>query len=117
RVTLDQFELVQAGNKALFKFNIISATPERRVSGHVLVYMASPSGLLAWPEAANASLSTGIKYSQGESFAVSRLRPTNAEFTFRAGTEMVRFIVYIFNREGDLLLIKETDPFKLEARP
>lgn len=115
RVTLDALELVKEGNKAVFKFHIISSA-EKRVSGHILVFMSSSSGLLAWPPEANNSLSSGIKYTQGDSFAVSRLRPTNAVFPHQLSNEPVKFHIYIFNREGDLLLIQETAPFKWEPK-
>lgn len=110
-ITLDQFEFVPGPEKASFKFQIISSTPEHRVSGHVLVFMISDGGLLAYPPEANKSLVEGIKYSVGETFAVSRLRPTNAEFFHKVTSEKVKFVIYIFNREGDLLLIKETESF------
>ena len=111
QVTLDQFEFVQDQNKVTLKFQIISATPENRVSGHVMVFMLSETGLMAWPEVANKALSEGVKYSMGDTFAVSRLRPTNADFNTRVTGENVKFVIYIFNREGDLLLIRETETF------
>jgi hypothetical protein len=113
QVTLEQIELKQEIDKLSLKFQIISSTPETRVTGHVLVMMFSDAGVMVYPKEANTNLSSGIKYSQGESFAVSRLRPTTADFTQKATGEGVRFIIYIFNREGDLLLMKETDLFKL----
>lgn len=113
KVTLDQFEFVQEANKSILRFQIISSSPETRVSGHVLVFMISDSGLVAYPAEANAQLSEGVKYSTGEPFAVSRLRPTNAEFKTTPAGESVKFAIYIFSREGDLLLIKETESYKL----
>lgn len=116
RVQLDQFELVQDANKTSLKFQIISSTPETKVTGHVLVFMISEAGIMGYPAVTNAELSAGVKYSSGEPFSVSRLRPTNAEFLHRLGGESVKFIIYIFTREGDLLLIKETESFKVGAK-
>ena len=116
RVTLDQFELIQDANKTSLKFQIISSTPETKVMGHVLVFMMSDAGLLGYPAAVNKEITSGVKYSSGEPFSVSRLRPTNAEFLHRLGGESVKFIIYIFTREGDLLLIKETESFKVGAK-
>jgi len=113
KVTLDQFELIQNANKVNLKFQLISSTPETRVTGHIIVFMLSEAGLMAYPDPANSALSQGIKYSLGESFAVSRLRPTNAEFSHQLTGDSVKFVIYIFNREGDLLLIKETEPLKI----
>lgn len=116
KVTLGQFELVQESNKSALKFQIISTNPETKVTGHVLVFMISDSGMMIYPGSANSSLGGGVKFSMGEPFAVSRLRPTNAEFNHRLTGENVKFVVYIFSREGDLLLIKETESYKLGAK-
>ena len=113
RVTLDQFDLVLDSNKTSLKFQIISTNPETRVAGHVLVFMISEQGLSAYPAPANMAIAGGVKYSMGEPFAVSRLRPTNAEFNLKAIGESVKFVIYIFSREGDLLLIKETESYKV----
>ena len=112
RISVDQFELIQNKNKTTFKFVIISTVPETKVTGHVLVFMISEMGLMAYPSEANMALDDGIKFSMGEPFSVSRLRPTNAEFVQRAVGESIKFLIYVFTREGDLLLIKETESFK-----
>lgn len=116
KVTLDQFELLQDSNKVNLKFQIISTFPEKKVTGHVLVFLVSEGGLLAYPKEANSLISQGIKYSAGEPFSVSRLRPTNAEFGYNLKGESVKFIIYIFSREGDLLHIRETNPFKVGTK-
>lgn len=116
RVNLDQFQLEQDNNKVSLKFSIVSTTPENKVMGHVLVFMISESGTMAYPKDANAAFSEGIKYSAGEPFSVSRIRPTNAEFMQRLVGESVKFVIYIFSREGDLLLVKETEPYKVGAK-
>ncbi len=116
KVTLDQFEFLQNSNKVNFKFQIISSSSETRVTGHVLVLMISESGILAYPAEANKELSQGVKYSSGEPFAVSRLRPTDAVFLNSLSGESVKFIIYIFSREGDLLLIHESESFKVGAK-
>lgn len=113
RVTIDQIELVQESETTHLKFQIISSTPETKVTGHVLVFMVAPSGLMAYPAEANAALSSGIKFSAGEPFSVSRLRPTDATFLKIASGSSAKFVIYIFSREGDLLLIKETESFKI----
>lgn len=116
RVNLDQFEMITSSDRMNLKFQIISSTPEQKVTGHVLVFMISDSGVIAYPKDANLYLTQGVKYSLGEPFSVSRLRPTNAEFFIRPIGENVKFAIYIFNREGDLLHIKETETFKVGAK-
>jgi hypothetical protein len=113
RVNLDQFEFISEKNKTSLKFQIISANSENRVTGHVLVFMISGNGIVAYPAEANVGIDQGVKYSAGEPFAVSRLRPTNAEFTTLPSGDSVKFLIYIFTREGDLLLIKETESYKI----
>jgi hypothetical protein len=115
-VTLDQFDLSVTDSKVSLKFQIISSTPENRVTGHILVLMISEAGLLAYPKAANAALAQGIKFNVGEPFSVSRLRPTNAEFV-KPQAEKARFGIYIFNREGDLIAIRDTEEFNLGKKP
>lgn len=116
KVTLDQFELIQDSNKVNLKFQIISSSPETKVTGHVLVFMVSEAGILGYPAETNSQLSQGVKYSSGEPFSVSRLRPTDAVFLHRLTGESVKFLIYIFSREGDLLLIRETESFKVGAK-
>lgn len=113
KVSLDQFEFLHEKNKINLKFQIISSNPETKVLGHIIVFMISDSGLLAYPQELNSNLLDGIKYSSGEPFAVSRLRPTNAEFKYQPNGNEVKFVIYIFSREGDLLLVKQTENFKL----
>jgi hypothetical protein len=113
RVTLDQFEVDTSAKKTTFNFQIISTNPETKVSGHILVFMTTENGIMAYPKELNKTLHQGIKFNSGETFAVSRLRPTSAEFPQVTDGKEVKFTIYIFNREGDLLLIKETDTFKV----
>jgi hypothetical protein len=113
RVNLGQFEFLPEKNKTNLKFQIISTNSENRVTGHVLVFMISGNGIVAYPGEANSGIDQGVKYSKGEPFAVSRLRPTNAEFASVPSGDIVKFIIYIFTREGDLLLIKETESYKI----
>ncbi len=116
RVQVDQIVLEQETNKVSLKFSIVSTRPENKVMGHVIVFMLSESGIMAYPKEANATFSEGIKYSAGEPFSVSRLRPTNAEFMHRLVGEQVKFVIYIFSREGDLLFVKETESFKVGSK-
>lgn len=116
KITLGQLELVQQENKTVFKFQIISHNPDVKVSGHILVFMVSDSGLMAYPAVANASIAGGMTFNMGEPFSVSRLRPTNAEFSHALRGNSAKFIIYIFSREGDLLLVKETESYKVGSK-
>lgn len=116
RIKLDQFEFVQDAASVSLKFQLISSDSDKKVTGHILVAMLSENGMMMYPQEANSQLAQGVKYSAGETFAVSRLRPTNASFAFKPKSESVRFVITIFSREGDLLLIRETEPFKVNAK-
>lgn len=115
-VTIDHFTVTQTQNKVDFKFQIINSASEGKVTGNVIVFMISDSVMMAYPPAANAAIPEGIKYSAGETFSVSRLRPTNAEFLHRLAGNKVHFLVYVFSREGDLLLRQKTGPFEVEPK-
>jgi hypothetical protein len=116
-ISLGQIELQQEPARTILKFQITNPNPDKKISGHIIVYMISETGIRAYPAALNEALAKGIKYSAGESFSVARLRPTNAEFTFRPAGEAVKFLIFIFNREGDLLVMNQTEPFKLGTKP
>lgn len=112
RISLDQIKVNQT-NKIELDFQLVSRFPETRVSGHILVFLVTDSGIMAYPAEANKQLTQGLKYSVGENFSFSRLRPTKAEFNRVVTNESVKFVIYVFSREGDLLLIKETESFQL----
>ena len=116
KVAVNQFEFVADKEKASLKFLITNNDQETKISGHVIVYMLSDAGILGYPRGANLTTLQGTKFSVGEPFSVSRLRPTNAEFAKAPAGETVKFVIYIFTREGDLLLIHETSPFKVGAK-
>lgn len=117
RVFLENIEVGKEPNKATLKFQLVSSVPEKKVTGHIVIFMISDSsGLVGYPIKINESLNAGIKYSQGESFSVSRMRPTSADFKLSSVEDNVKFVIYIFSREGDLLLLRETETFKVGTK-
>ncbi|HXH30484.1 MAG TPA: hypothetical protein VNJ01_06710 [Bacteriovoracaceae bacterium] len=117
KVTVGQVEFIQEAEKSVLKFQITNSGQETKISGHVIVYLLSDTGVLAYPREATPSTLDGVKFSVGETFSVSRLRPTIAEFGRVQTSAAVKFVIYIFTREGDLLLIHQTDSFKAGAKP
>lgn len=115
-VSIDQFSVEQDPNKVSFKFQLINANAESKVVGYVIAFLITENALVAYPPVANAQMDSGIKYSSGETFAVSRLRPTNAEFFIRPSGKDMNFMIYIFSREGDLLLNQKIGPYTVEPR-
>ncbi len=116
RILLDQIEVSQNENRVNLNFSVNSANPQKKVTGHILVFMISNGGILVYPKDANSNVPSGIKYSDGELFAVSKFRPTKAEFDFKSSGETVKFVIYIFSKEGDLLLLKITESFKIGVK-
>lgn len=117
RVFLESMEIGREPNKTTLKFQLVSSTPDKKVTGHIIVFMISDThGVMAYPMKANESIRSGIKYAEGESFSVSRMRPTSAEFKHPTVEDNVRFLIYIFNREGDLLLLRETEAYKIGSK-
>lgn len=91
-----------AGRRVL-KFNLINnGTDADRVYGHVFVFQIDSRGQSAYPAMTNQEWIEGIRFNKGESFAVSRLRPVEANFP--PADNDARFLIVIFNREGDLIL-------------
>ncbi|MFA5584844.1 MAG: hypothetical protein WDA09_11590 [Bacteriovoracaceae bacterium] len=114
-VSLDNLKVKFTPGQVHLDFHILNSNQDARISGHVLVFLISKNQFIAYPEISTSSLIEGIKYTQGEAFSVTRLRPTLANFSLPA-SDTAKFIVYIFSREGDLLLMKETQEFKMEKK-
>ncbi len=110
---LDQIEFVQDAQKTGIKFQLINPHPEHRISGHIIVFQYSATESKVYPGILQNSVMEGIKFSQGESFAVSRLRPTISEFSGLSASPKVKYVIYIFNREGDLLIKYVTPEFEI----
>ncbi len=92
----------KAGKRVL-KFQLINNGPEiDRVYGHVFVFQIDSRGQSAYPAMTNQEWIEGIRFNKGETFAVSRLRPVEASFP--PADNDARFLILIFNREGDLIL-------------
>lgn len=111
-VSVDQFNFEIISNQINLKFQILSTIPETKIMGHVHVVLVSEHGTQYYPFQPSSILNEGIKFSAGEPFSVSRLRPTNAVFNLKQIPQEMYFIIYIFNRVGDLLLVNKTESFK-----
>ena len=110
---LEQIEFAHDAQKSVLKFQLINPRPEARISGHIIVFQYSGTETKVYPGTLQNNTLNGIKFSQGESFAVSRLRPTVAEFSGLSASNKVKFVIYIFNREGDLIVKHVTPEFEM----
>jgi hypothetical protein len=113
---LESIALEDGAGKRVLRFNLINTgSPEDRVTGHVFVFQVDNRGLAPYPAMTAQELLEGIRYNKGESFAVARLRPVEAPFP--PADSDSRFLVIVFNREGDLLIRQElTGPFKASGQ-
>lgn len=114
-ITLDNISLKMINNQPNLDFQIISSIQEKRISGHVFIYLLAKDQFMIYPAAPLSSMIEGIKYTQGEAFSVTRLRPTRAHFS-QTSADSAKFLIFIFSREGDLLLMQETQEFKMEKK-
>lgn len=112
---IESINLEDGAGKRVLRFNLINAGSElERVTGHIFVFQIDSRGLSPYPAMTQQEWLEGIRYNKGESFAVARLRPVEAPFP-PADAE-ARFLVVVFNREGDLLIRQElVGPFKAGA--
>lgn len=112
---IESINLEDSAGKRVLRFNLINTGSElERVTGHVFVFQIDSRGLSPYPAMTQQEWLEGIRYNKGESFAVARLRPVEAPFP-PADAE-ARFLVVVFNREGDLLIRQElVGPFKAGA--
>lgn len=108
---LEDIALESDAKQQILRFNLVNAGPEsQKVTGHIFVLHLQTKGLGLYPAPKLDDITQGIRFNEGESFSVSRLRPVEAPF---ASTSSPRFLVLIFSREGDLLVRQElTGPFK-----
>ncbi|GEM_PF-999478 len=113
---LEQIDFTSDSKKMVLNFQIINPHPEARVTGHIIVFEYSGLETRVYPGVLQNSAIEGIKFSQGEGFAVSRLRPTTAEFSGIPTSNKVKFVIYIFNREGDLLVKHVTRDFEMTTK-
>ena len=103
---LETVTLDDGAGKRVLRFHLINTgAPTERVSGHIFVFQLDSRGLAPYPAMTQKEWSEGIRYNKGESFSVSRLRPVEAPFP--PGDADATFLVFVFNREGDLLLRQE----------
>jgi hypothetical protein len=112
---IENTTLEDGAGKRVLRFQLINTGSEQdRVTGHIFVFQIDSRGLAPYPAMTQQEWLEGIRYNKGESFAVARLRPVEAPFP-PADTE-ARFLVVVFNREGDLLIRQElVGPFKTGA--
>ena len=105
RIKLEEIK-VQKTNGVQFEFNIINNNESLKVAGFIWVMAIQGSKIIYYPE----NLQHPFKFTQGESFSVSKLRPVKAIFNGLNSQTPVIFIVSLFSREGDLIHYEKSNP-------
>lgn len=89
-------------NKTILKFDIFNNTKEGvRLSGYIYVFKLSNGKIQSYPPQAY----NGYQLTNGESFTISKFRPTRIIFT--KTNEKALYKIFVFSRTGDLLDYKE----------
>lgn len=103
---IENINLDDKAGKRVLRFQLINNGPEiDRIYGHIFVFQIDSRGQSSYPAMTNQEWLEGIRYNKGETFAVSRLRPVEANFP--PADNDARFLIIVFNREGDLILRQE----------
>lgn len=108
---MEELTLESDSAHQVLRFNLVNTNPEHlKVMGHIFVLQLHAQGVGIYPAPKIEELGQGMRFDQGESFSVSRLRPVEAPFPPAPAS---RFLVLIFDRGGDLLVHEElSGPFK-----
>lgn len=105
---IEEITLRPADNKQAIHFNLVN-TGSNKITGHFFVVQNYDNAQAIFPTPSNEAWGQGMRFDNGETFSVSRLRPVDVTFPIAPNA---RFLVLVFNREGDLLLRQElTGPF------
>lgn len=89
-------------NKDILKFDIYNNTKEDiRLSGHIYVFRYTKGKIDSYP----SQEIDGYNLQNGESFTISKFRPTRIEFSDKIAGEQL-YKIFVFSRSGDLLDFK-----------
>lgn len=77
--------------------------PEQTLAGHIIIVLQQGNQLHFYP-ANILNQQMQINYNSGETFSFGRLRPVSAVFAPAPDVKSSRFKIFVFSRNGDLLL-------------
>lgn len=105
---IEKLNISSENGKAKVNFEIHNQTKDNtKLFGYIHIHMSSANQIKFYPQKDIAPEDMLVTYNQGESFAVSRLRPVNAEFDVKDfDSPKALFKILIFSRTGDILLKK-----------
>ncbi len=98
----------------VFRFNLANGKQLNKLRGYIFVAQFSGEQMKMYPNIDTTQKDLSIKYDIGESFTVSRFRPTIAMFDKPADNQKLFYKILVFSRTGDLLIEEVHGPFNLE---
>jgi hypothetical protein len=102
------------GGETTVDFEVTNVDPDQKqVRGYIVVLAKTPSELLSYPEGVfNPDQNVVLDYTKGETFGVSRLRPTRATFHSKLlDGSHPRFQILLFHTDGTVI-----SDFHVEAK-
>lgn len=110
-IKVDQSTILSESSNEKIKFNLINATQEMKILGHIFVLKKEGNLLSFYPPHALTDELLPIPFHKGEPFTMSRLRPVEATFA-KSLAGGATYTVIIFSRSGDLLLKAPLNPLQ-----
>ena len=103
-ITLENIKVVAEDRGVKIDFVMAkNEQQEQTVSGHIIIVLQKGNALHFYP-ANILNKQMQINYNSGETFSFGRLRPVSAVFGVSAESAALRFKIFVFSRNGDLLL-------------
>lgn len=105
-IQIKNVKVSHAGNEYAVDFEVTNVDPnQRQIRGYIVVLAKTPNLLLSYPDGVfNPNQNIVLDYTKGETFGVSRLRPTRA--TFPAASldgKKPRFQILLFGTDGKVI--------------
>ncbi len=101
-------------DKVIFRFNLANGKQVKRLQGYIFVAQFTENSIKFYPALDMANNNFNAQFNLGESFTVSRFRPTIATFDKPETEKQVTYKILVFSRTGDLLIEETHGPYTLE---
>ncbi|MBL7665861.1 MAG: hypothetical protein JNM93_12065 [Bacteriovoracaceae bacterium] len=100
-------------DEIVFRFNLANIGTVKKLKGFIFVIQYSSKSLKFYPPIDLAAKNFKVDFTEGESFTVSRFRPTIINFDLPEEEKEVYYKVLLFSKEGHLILEEYHGPFSL----
>jgi hypothetical protein len=100
-------------DQVIFRFNLANEQKVSKLRGYIFVAQFSKNSLKFYPGYDLAKNNFSIAFNAGESFTVSRFRPTIATFDLPSNGKEIYYRVLVFSKKGDLLIEDNYGPYNM----